>query len=127
MISKIRAPIALMAALCAIGFALPGYCAPAAEAFGSLPRAEYGRLSPDGNRLAIIRPYGGREKVAFYDLTAPGTEPYIIGVEDAIAGEVFWKGNDRAVCVFHANFKRRWAKNFFAASRAIVVNPGKRT
>ena len=83
---------------------------PPAEAFGSLPGAEFARLSPDGKRLAVVKPINGHEKVAFFDLTKPDSVPYVVGMEGGLAGEVYWKSNDRAICVFHANFKHTRSK-----------------
>ena len=101
---------------------LQASAAPPAEAFGSLPQGVLGRLSPDGKRLAVIRPYNGREKVAFYDLTKTDAAPYIVGMQDALAGEVYWKSNTVAICVFHVNLKRQWSKYINAWSRAVSVN-----
>src|SRR5271154_6165515 len=80
----------------------PADAAPPAEAFGDLPRAEFARLSPDGNHLAVIRPYDGREKVEIIDLSKPDSTPVVIGMQGGLAGEVLWKSNDRAIAVFHA-------------------------
>jgi dipeptidyl aminopeptidase/acylaminoacyl peptidase len=95
---------------------------PPAEVFGSLPGAESGSLSPDGKHLAIITPIDGREKVAFYDLTKPDAKPYVVGTQDGMAGEVYWKSNDRAICIFHSNLKQKWSKGINTWSRAIGVD-----
>ncbi len=100
---------------------------PPAEAFGSLPRAETAKISPDGKRLAVIKPYDGREKVAFFDLTKPDAPPYLVGMQGALAGEVYWKGNDRAICVFHANGKYKYFKAVSSWSRALSVDPAAQT
>jgi dienelactone hydrolase len=115
---------ALVVALFSIAcFQHSASAAPTAEAFGSLPGAELARLSPDGLHLAIIKPIDGREKVVFVDLTKPSATPYVVGMEGGLAGDVYWKGNDRAICIFHANLSYKWSKGVGAWSRAISVQP----
>jgi acetyl esterase/lipase len=96
---------------------------PPVEAFGALPKAEIARLSPDGKRLAVIKPVDGREKVAVYDLTRANAAPYVVGMDGGLAGDTYWKGNDHLVCIFRANLTRKWGKNVSAWSRALSVNP----
>src|SRR3954471_19106757 len=81
---------------------------PGADAFGSLPRVNFGRLSPDGKHLAVIRPVDGREKIAIYDLTKKDASPYIVGMDGALAADMVWKGNDRVIGIFHANLKHKY-------------------
>jgi acetyl esterase/lipase len=100
---------------------------PPVEAFGDIPHVEYGRLSPDGKHLAVIRPVGGRNKVVFTDLSKPDAEPYIVGMEGGLASEIYWKSNSLAVVVFHAQISYRGIKTFFASSRALGVNLDTRT
>jgi dipeptidyl aminopeptidase/acylaminoacyl peptidase len=99
---------------------------PPAEAFGSLPEAEIGRLSPDGKRLAIIRPYDGHQKVAIYDLTKANAAPYVVGMDGGLASDLYWKGNDLLICLFHANLGRG-RRDVSAWSRAISVIPSTQT
>jgi dipeptidyl aminopeptidase/acylaminoacyl peptidase len=108
----------------AILFATPIYAAPpSAEMFGALPQAQYARLSPDGKRLAVIKPVDGREKVVFYDLTKPDSTPYTLGMDGGLAGEVIWKTNDRALCIFHANLRHlRHKKDVESYSRMLSVD-----
>ena len=101
--------------------------APPAESFGSLPGAELARLSPDGKHLAIIKPINGREKVVFVDLSKPDAAPYVVGMEGGLASDVYWKSNDRAICIFHANLNFKWSKGVSAWSRAISVTPSTQT
>jgi dipeptidyl aminopeptidase/acylaminoacyl peptidase len=123
------------AALCALGVVClctgastrAVRAAPPAEAFGSLPAAEDAQLSPDGNRLAIIKPVAGRETVAFIDLRNPKAAPYVVGMADGLAGEVYWKDNDHAICVFHATLGYKFHKGFSAWSRAVSVIVSKQT
>jgi dipeptidyl aminopeptidase/acylaminoacyl peptidase len=105
----------------------PAIAAPPAEAFGSLPAAKLARLSPDGKHLAIIKPIDGREKVVFVDLTKPDAAPYVAGMQDAIATSVWWKSNDRAICVFHANLTYKRSKSVDSWSRAVSVTPSTQT
>jgi dipeptidyl aminopeptidase/acylaminoacyl peptidase len=101
--------------------------APTVEAFGNLPAAEQAQISPDGKHLAIIKPIEGREKVVFIDLTNPDAKPYIVGMEGGLAGEVYWKSNDRAICVFHATLGYKHLKGFTAYSRALGVTLSNQT
>jgi len=113
-----------------LSFLLPSssaLAAPPVEAFGSLPKAEFARLSPDGKHLAVIKPVNGREKVSFFDLTKPDAAPFVVGMPDALAGDVVWKSNDRAICIFHTNLKSKWTKDLNTWSRAISVNPDAQT
>ena len=99
---------------------------PTVEAFGDLPHAEHAWLSPDGKQLAVLRPYDGRKKVAFYDLTKTDAEPQVVGMQGAIAGSVYWKSNDTAIVIFHANVVPKGTHDPHASSRAIAVNTTKR-
>ena len=101
---------------------------PPVEAFGGLPKAEFGRLSPDGKYLALIKPIDGREKVAFLDLTNPGAPPLVVGMQDALAGDVIWKNKHLAICVFHTNLTNKWdKKDLNSWSRALGVDVDKKT
>jgi dipeptidyl aminopeptidase/acylaminoacyl peptidase len=100
---------------------------PPVEAFGSLPAAEKAQISPDGKHLAVIKPINGREKVVFIDLTKPEAPPYIVGMDGGLAGEVYWKSNDRAICVFHATLGYKHLKGFTAYSRALSVTLSNQT
>jgi dipeptidyl aminopeptidase/acylaminoacyl peptidase len=100
---------------------------PPVEAFGNLPAADQAQISPDGKHLAIIKPIDGREKVVFSDLTNPDAKPYIVGMEGGLAGEVFWKTNDRAICVFHATLGYKFQKGFTPYSRALGVTLSNQT
>src|SRR5437762_12629533 len=71
-----------------------------AEAFGALPLAETGRLSPGGKYLAVIHPIKGRDGVMIYDLSSPAAKPDAGALDEAAAGDSFWKTNDRLICVF---------------------------
>lgn len=104
-----------------------GRAAPPVEAFGSLPGAEYAQLSPDGKHLAIIKPVNGVEKVVFVDLTKPDTKPYVVGMQGGLAGEVYWKSNDRAICVFHANLNYTYHRRVSSWSRAVSVTLSNQT
>jgi len=95
---------------------------PPLEDFGSLPQAVSGRLSPDGKHLALVRPYDGHQKVAIYDLTKTGVPPYVVGMEGGLAGSLYWKSNDRLICVFHANLSGR-SEGLGSWSRAISITP----
>lgn len=99
----------------------PAIIPPPVEAFGSLPGAEYAQLSPDGKHLAIIKPVDGVEKVVFVDLTKPDAKPYIVGMQGGLAGEVWWKSGDRAICVFHANLNYTYYRDVDSYSRALGV------
>jgi dipeptidyl aminopeptidase/acylaminoacyl peptidase len=121
------APAAAAAPALVLLLASHAAASPPLEAFADLPQVETARLSPDGNQLAITRPYNGHMKVAFYDLTKTGAEPQIVGMEGGIAGSVHWKSNDTAVVVFHANIIRKGSHAVMASNRALSVNTTKRT
>jgi dipeptidyl aminopeptidase/acylaminoacyl peptidase len=121
-----RAVGAIVFALASIS-ASAAFSAPPVEAFGSLPGAELARLSPDGKHLAVIKPVNGREKIVFLDLTKPNSTPYVVGMEGALASDVYWKSNDRAICIFHANLTPKWTKGVSSWARAISVVPSTQT
>ena len=123
-----RTAFALGAALLFCGcFEGPARAAPPVEAFGNLPAAEDAQISPDGKHLAIIEPHGGREVVSFVDLGKPDAAPYRVGMADGLAGEVFWKTNDRAICIFHATLGYKFHKGFSTWSRAVSVTLSSQT
>jgi dipeptidyl aminopeptidase/acylaminoacyl peptidase len=103
------------------------FAAPPVEAFGNLPAAHQAQISPDGKHLAIIKPVDGHEKVVFIDLTNPGAKPYIVGMDGGVAGEVFWKSNDRAICVFHATLRHKFYREIDPWRRAISVTLSNQT
>lgn len=100
---------------------------PPVEAFGNLPAAEWAQISPDGKHLALIKPIDGREKVVFIDLSRPNAPPYVVGMEGGIAGEVYWKNNDRAICVFHATLGYKYLKGLDDYRRAVSVTLSSQT
>src|SRR5215469_58706 len=100
---------------------------PPVEAFGHVPGASYAQLSPDGKHLAIVKPVDGTEKVVFIDLTKPDAKPYIVGMQGGLAGEVYWKSNDRAICVFHANLNYTYYRDVDSYSRALGVTLSSQT
>jgi len=91
--------MSFVAIMNSMAFAAP----PPVEAFGALPAAKIARLSPDGHRLAVIRPINGVEQVMFLDLTTPNSTPYVVGQAGAIATGVIWKDATHAVCFFRTN------------------------
>ena len=117
--------VATVAASVLLSF--PVYAMPPVEAFGNLPEATDARLSPNGKRIAIIKPVDGHNKVVIYDLSQPEGKPYVVGMEGGVAGEMFWKNNNRLICVFHATLKRRGSMDTSAWSRAISVDPDTQT
>ena len=95
---------------------------PPVEAFGNLPGAEFGRLSPDGRYVALVKPIDGRMKFVFLDLTKTDAKPYVVGTQDGQAENVLWKSGDHAICIFHANLKRKWSRYSSDWSRAVSVD-----
>jgi acetyl esterase/lipase len=109
-------------------FSVSAKAAPPVEAFGSLPKAEFGRLSPDGKHLALIRAIDGKQKVAILDLAQPDAAPLVIGMQDALAGDVVWKSNRLAICIFHTNLVNKWdKKDLNTWSRALGVDVDAKT
>jgi acetyl esterase/lipase len=100
---------------------------PPVDAFGRLPSIELARLSPDGKHLSIVKPVDGHNKCVFIDLTKPDDQPYVVGMEGGLASGVFWKTNDRAICVFHATLKYKHMKAVDTWSRAVSVTLSTRT
>ena len=79
------------------GKAPSGYTKPAeipVEAF--FRRAEYAQMaiSPDGNRLAALRPINGRDNLVVIDFQA-GTSQVISSFKDADVVDFVWVSNDR--------------------------------
>ena len=95
---------------------------PPAEIFGGLPLSEIGRLSPDGKHLAAIQPIKGRKGVMIYDLSVPTAQPHAVALDQAVAEDVFWKTNDRLICIFVAQLKQKWSKDIYSWSRSIGVD-----
>jgi len=114
----------IAAGLCAaFFFALPAQAdPPSAEAFGALPLAEIGRLSPDGKHLAVIQPIKGRSGVMIYDLSSPSAQLHAVALDQAVAEDIFWKTDDRLICIFVAHLKQKWSNDIHAWSRAISVD-----
>jgi dipeptidyl aminopeptidase/acylaminoacyl peptidase len=52
------------------------------------------QLSPDGNKVAMIAPNGGRYSLAMLDLTT-GKASVVVRLADENIREFFWKGSDR--------------------------------
>ena len=100
---------------------------PPPEAFGELPKAELARLSPDGKYLAVIEPIDGRDKIVFLDLTKPDVKPYVLGMQGALASNVIWKSNTRAIGIFHANLDYKYNKGVNAWARAMCADVPKQT
>jgi dipeptidyl aminopeptidase/acylaminoacyl peptidase len=98
------------------------WSAPSADAFGDLPHAGIGKLSPDGKHLAVVQPLNGRDDVAIYDLTKTGSPPHMVALETAHAENVVWANNQRVLCIFRANLKQKWSKDIHSWSRTISVD-----
>ena len=65
--------------------------------------------------------------MVFIDLTKPEAPPYIVGMDGGLAGEVYWKSNDRAIIVFHATLRQKYYKEFNPWRRAISVTLSNQT
>lgn len=119
--------LAVLAAAIGVSITPVAAAAPPAEVFGALPQAQLARLSPDGKRLAVIKPVDGHQKVVFYELTKTAGAPYAVGMEGGIADSVYWKGNNLALCVFHANLQHIRTKAIESFSRTLSVDVPNRT
>lgn len=84
----------IVAAVCAVLFALPAAAAPPLELFGRLPTLEQVRVSPDGTKLAYVRPEGESRKIMVQSL-ADGKMLAGVGVGAEKLRDVFWVGNGR--------------------------------
>lgn len=83
----------LMVALCAAVFALPAAAAPPIEAYGRLPTLEQVLVSPDGTKLAYVRPEGESRKIVIQNL-ADGKILAGVGVGAEKLRDLLWVGND---------------------------------
>lgn len=84
-----------MGALCAALFAWPASAAaPPIETYGRLPTLEQVLVSPDGTKLAYVRPAGESRKIMVQNL-ADGKMLAGVGVGDEKLRDIFWVGNGR--------------------------------
>lgn len=100
---------------------------PPVEAFGSLPTAELARISPDGRYLGVVEPVNGNEQAVFIDLTKPNSQPFVVGMQGANAGNILWKSNDRAIVVLHSVLKAKGSTHLAEWSRAVVAQMSDRS
>jgi dienelactone hydrolase len=98
------------------------FAAPSADIFGNLPLVTTGRLSPDATHLALIQPVNGRAGVVIYDLTKPNAPPHMVTLEKAVAQTLFWKRNDRLICIFTANLEPKYWHHVQPWARAVTVD-----
>ncbi|MBR7621000.1 S9 family peptidase [Phenylobacterium sp. 20VBR1] len=84
----------LLVALCAVLFALPAAAAPPVETYGRLATLEQVLVSPDGTKLAYVRPEGESRKIMVQNL-ADGKMLAAVGVGNEKLRDVFWVGNGR--------------------------------
>ncbi|MDO8380987.1 S9 family peptidase [Phenylobacterium sp.] len=84
----------VVAALCAALFALPAAAAPPLEVFGRLPTLEQVEVSPDGTKLAYVRPEGESRKIMVQSL-ADGKMLAAVGVGVEKLRDLFWVGDGR--------------------------------
>ena len=84
----------VVAALCAVLFALPAVAAPPLEVFGRLPTLEQVEVSPDGTKLAYVRPEGESRKIMVQSLV-DGKMLAAVGVGAEKLRKLFWVGNGR--------------------------------
>jgi hypothetical protein len=76
---------------------------PPIEAFAALPQISQPSLSPDGNRLAMIRQVNNRPAVAIYDLANPTNRPVGLPYSDGFVVGVQWKSNSRLLITVQLN------------------------
>ncbi|MES2342851.1 MAG: hypothetical protein V4597_14345, partial [Pseudomonadota bacterium] len=84
----------VVAALCAVLFALPAAAAPPLEVFGRLPTLEQVEVSPDGTKLAYVRPEGESRKIMVQSLV-DGKTLAAVGVGSEKLRDLFWVGDGR--------------------------------
>jgi dipeptidyl aminopeptidase/acylaminoacyl peptidase len=102
-----RSGILAAVLFCAFFHSVASAVPPPLEAFATLPAAKMAKLSPDGHRLAVIRPINGFEQVMFLDLTTPNSTPYVVGQAGAMADQVIWKDATHAICFFSSSVEVR--------------------
>jgi len=88
--------VLLAAALCAAAFALPAVAGPPLEVYGRLPTLEQVLVSPDGTRLAYVRPEGESRKIVVQNLV-DGKVLAAVGVGDDKLRDLSWLGNSHIV------------------------------
>ena len=80
------------------GLASVVHAAPEAAAFGELPVAFDGAISPDGNRIAIIVNVNGTYNVTALTFKSDGEKPWQLSLGESIKpGYVKWVNNERFV------------------------------
>lgn len=84
----------LWVALCAALFASPAAAAPPIETYGRLPTLEQVLVSPDGTKLAYVRPEGESRKIVIQNL-ADGKILAGVGVGSEKLRDIFWVGDGR--------------------------------
>ncbi len=83
----------LWVALCAALLSSPAAAAPPIETYGRLPTLEQVLVSPDGTKLAYVRPEGESRKIVIQNL-ADGKILAGVGVGSEKLRDLLWVGND---------------------------------
>ncbi len=81
------------------------------DVYAQLPRTSGVSVSPDGQRVAILRPHKGSKAIFIYNLEKPQAKVKVIPTpQDSIVKTVFWGGNKNIV--LRAQFPRKasWAR-----------------
>ncbi len=96
--------------------------APPLEAYARLPDISAMRLSPDGRHIAAVQVVNGRKQIVIYEFTAGGIKRFGFSVEDGIAQDVRWDGNDKLIAVYSKTFKRKMEEEAYAWTRAFSMS-----
>src|ERR1700722_881794 len=83
-----------------------GYAAPAIELYGKLPQVELMRLSPSGQRVAMIGVVGDKRQLLVVALDGNRTLK-AIAVGDTKVRNVWWAGDDHVLVMISATAELR--------------------
>lgn len=108
--TRLLTKLAATAAIIIVGgaFALPtaAFAAAPMEVYAQLPRTSQVRVSPNGEKLAMLSPYKDYVAVFIYDLKDPSAKAKVLPApEGALVKGVFWGSDDHIL--MQAQFRRK--------------------
>jgi len=121
-----KAAIALFWITTSIVSGTQAAAAPPPEAYGRLPAIDDVQISPDGEYLAMIRPYRDGTAVSFHEVgVEPDGPPDAFVPSEGKIRSVRWIGDDRLLVRFSVTHKTHADKflRTFEFVRAVAMNP----
>lgn len=94
--------------------------APPVEAFAELPFISQPNLSPDGQRLAVMRAQDGRPIIAIYNLADPDAAPIGVPSSEWVFSGIRWVKNNRLLSFIQTG-KRIPGDMLYTWSRAVAL------